>query len=329
MACSHPGRPEFDRHGAADAAFRHRGAEAPIICRWPPRAGRLTAVAMTEPASGSDVASMKTKRGAGRRELGAERRQDATSPSAAWRIGSWCLRAPARAAASTASAAFMVDTKTPGFTVGKKERKMGHPRRAERANCSSTTCAFPTENMIGEEGQASRPACVSSTSTGRPWRQHRSASARARSMQAVAYARERKAVRPSDLRESRACSSCSPTWQMQTRGGARPALRMHPTGRHGRLQPAFDEGLDGQMLRQRRRHEGDDGRGADFRRRRLHAAISRSSAIMRDAKINQIFEGTNQIQRLVISRHMLREGSLMSKLKMPFSTRARRSSRTA
>jgi alkylation response protein AidB-like acyl-CoA dehydrogenase len=30
--------------------------------------------------------------------------------------------------------------------------------------------------------------------------------------------------------------------------------------------------------------------------------------MMRDAKITQIYEGTNQIQRLVIAREMLREG---------------------
>jgi alkylation response protein AidB-like acyl-CoA dehydrogenase len=30
---------------------------------------------------------------------------------------------------------------------------------------------------------------------------------------------------------------------------------------------------------------------------------------MRDAKITQIYEGTNQIQRLVIARHILREAA--------------------
>jgi butyryl-CoA dehydrogenase len=36
--------------------------------------------------------------------------------------------------------------------------------------------------------------------------------------------------------------------------------------------------------------------------------------MMRDAKITQIYEGTNQIQRLVIAREMLKEnrGSLLS-----------------
>ena len=38
--------------------------------------------------------------------------------------------------------------------------------------------------------------------------------------------------------------------------------------------------------------------------------ISRGSAVerlFRDAKITEIYEGTSQIQRLVISRHVLRE----------------------
>ena len=34
--------------------------------------------------------------------------------------------------------------------------------------------------------------------------------------------------------------------------------------------------------------------------------------MMRDAKITQIYEGTNQIQRLVIAREMVKENSALS-----------------
>ncbi|UCE08673.1 MAG: acyl-CoA dehydrogenase, partial [bacterium] len=34
---------------------------------------------------------------------------------------------------------------------------------------------------------------------------------------------------------------------------------------------------------------------------------------MRDAKITQIYEGTNQIQRLVIARNIIREGASKAK----------------
>ena len=33
---------------------------------------------------------------------------------------------------------------------------------------------------------------------------------------------------------------------------------------------------------------------------------SQDERFMREAKVTQIFEGTNQIQRLIISRHVLR-----------------------
>src|SRR5216684_3462420 len=49
---------------------------------------------------------------------------------------------------------------------------------------------------------------------------------------------------------------------------------MHPPGRYGGLQPAVDDGLDGQMFRQRCRHEGYNRRGADFRRRWLSQGLS-------------------------------------------------------
>ena len=71
-----------------------------------------------------------------------------------------------------------------------------------------------------------------------------------------------------------------------------------PIGRAGQ-----DRG-DGEVLRLRRRHAGDDRRGPalggygytkDFPVERF----------MRDAKITQIYEGTNQIQRVVIAKRLL------------------------
>ncbi len=36
---------------------------------------------------------------------------------------------------------------------------------------------------------------------------------------------------------------------------------------------------------------------------------------MRDAKITQIYEGTNQVQRMVIARNLIREASRMDELR--------------
>ena len=60
-------------------------------------------------------------------------------------------------------------------------------------------------------------------------------------------------------------------------------------------------GLDDQAEGRRGRRLGDRARDPDPRRQRLHPRVP-GRALHRDAKIYTIFEGTSEIQRLVISR---------------------------
>ena len=74
-----------------------------------------------------------------------------------------------------------------------------------------------------------------------------------------------------------------------------------------------DEGIRRPAVRRRRHGEvlclrcgdaGNDGRRAAARRVRLHDGLP-GRADDRDAKITQIYEGTNQIQRMVIAKRLL------------------------
>ncbi len=60
----------------------------------------------------------------------------------------------------------------------------------------------------------------------------------------------------------------------------------------------------GQVLRVGHRDERRHRRGPAPRRLRLHPDFP-VERYMRDAKITQIYEGTNQIQRVVIAKHLL------------------------
>ena len=172
----------------------------------------------------------------------------------------------------------MVDTKTPGFSrSASNDRKMGHPRRTERADLLRQHARSRGEHDRRRGARPSRPACASSTSTGRPSaRSIGRPRRRARSMQPSPTPRNARQFGKRSPR-IRASSSCSRTCRCRLEA-ARACSTNAPAWSTWGLRPAFGQGLDGQMLRQRHRHEGDDRRGADFRRRRLHAAIFRSSA---------------------------------------------------
>ena len=61
-----------------------------------------------------------------------------------------------------------------------------------------------------------------------------------------------------------------------------------------------------QVLRLGRRDEGHHRRRPAARRRTATSSDFPVERMMRDAKITQIYEGTNQIQRVVMARQLLR-----------------------
>ena len=63
--------------------------------------------------------------------------------------------------------------------------------------------------------------------------------------------------------------------------------------------------VDGEAVRVRHRDAGHDRLRAAARRRSATRKDLPAERFMRDAKITQIYEGTNQIQRIVIAKHLL------------------------
>ena len=86
----------------------------------------ITAVGVTEPGAGSDVAGDPHPRGARRRPLCAERRQDVHHQRRAWRPLLHRRQAPIpRPRARAPSSMFIVEKGTPGFRVGRALDKTG------------------------------------------------------------------------------------------------------------------------------------------------------------------------------------------------------------
>ena len=123
--------------------------------KWLPRCAKgelITAIAMTEPGTGSDLAALSTS---------AARDGDHYVLNGAKTFVSngilcdLCIVAaktdPDPTNRHKAISLFIVDTSTPGFTKGKKLEKMGMLSQ-DTAELSLEDCRVPAENLLGEEG---------------------------------------------------------------------------------------------------------------------------------------------------------------------------------
>ncbi len=111
---------------------------------------RLAAFAVTEPTAGSDASAIKTtaEKAAGGYVLNGTK-QFITSGGEAEIYTVIALTDKTRGARG--ASAFLVEKDTPGFSFGKKEKKMGI-RASSTRELIFRNCLVPEENMLGREG---------------------------------------------------------------------------------------------------------------------------------------------------------------------------------
>ena len=260
----------------------------------------LAAYSLSEPDAGSDAASLRTT---------AVRRGDryvlngtklwCSNGSNAGVITLFATVDPSKGPKGIT--AFLVEPGFPGFAVGKQERKMGI-RASPTVALHLQYCEVPVENRLGEEGEGFRIAMRTLDYT-RPMTGATAVGvAQAALDAATAYAKERRQF-GKPIAAFQGLQFMLADMAMQVHGAR---LMVH------HVASLVDRDVAGTVL------EASMAKcfAADAAMKVATDAVQVFGGVgytrdfpverfMRDAKIMQIYEGTNQIQRLVIARELL------------------------
>ena len=262
---------------------------------------KLCAFALTEPGAGSDAAAMGTV---------AELRGDTYVINGVKHFISnatvadiFCIFAMTdRSQGTRGISAFIVEKDFPGFQIGRVEKKMGI-RGSPTAEVVLIDCQVPQENLLGKEGDGFKIAMKTLDGSRAVIAAQAVGLAQAGLDFAVNYSKERKQFGGpiSQLQGIQFMLA-----DMAAQVEAARALTYHAAALADEGAPdlsyiaaaakliASDTAM--RVTTDAIQVAGGYGYMTEFPAERY----------MRDAKITQIYEGTNQIQRLVIARHLLR-----------------------
>ena len=261
---------------------------------------RLCAYSLSEPGAGSDAAGLRTtavRRGDHYVLNGSK--QWCTNGDHADVITVFATLDPSKRARGIT--AFLVEKGTPGFAVGKKEKKMGI-RASPTVALHFSDCAVPVANRLGAEGEgfglAMRTLDITRPATGAL----ALGIAQAALDAAVGYAKERQQF-GKPIGTFQGIQFMLADMAMAVHGSR---LMIHHCARQ------LDAGITGNT------YEASMAKcfAADAAMKVTTDAVqifggygyTREYPVeryMRDAKIMQIYEGTNQIQRVVIAKELL------------------------
>jgi alkylation response protein AidB-like acyl-CoA dehydrogenase len=264
----------------------------------------LAAYALTEPGSGSDSAAMRTE---ARREgdeyvLNGSKRF-ITNAGVAGLYTVFAKTDPA--AGHSGISAFAVEADAPGFEVGRIEPKMGI-KGSTTGEVFFNDCRIPADNLLGEEGEGFKIA-MRILDRSRPGIAAQGLGlAQGATDYALEYAKSRETMGKPIAQHQLIASMLA---DMETKCEAARGLLY-------KIGLMIDEGApDDELTKVSAMTKlyctdvamevttdavqilGGYGYMQEYPVERM----------MRDAKITQIYEGTNQIQRLVIAREMLKE----------------------
>lgn len=196
--------------------------------------------------------------------------------------------------------AFIVPKPTPGFILGKKENKLGH-RASDTCELIFENCRIPAENLLGERGQGFR-IFMDTLDGGRIGIAALALGIAQGAMdKAVAYARERRQFdRPIGSFQSIGNMIADMATGIEaarhlTYHAARLKDAGRPFGHESSMAKLFASEAAGSVTTNALQIFGGYGYVKDYPVERF----------FRDAKLTEIGEGTSQIQRMIIARHIL------------------------
>jgi alkylation response protein AidB-like acyl-CoA dehydrogenase len=261
----------------------------------------LGAFCLTEPQAGSDASALRTraeKRGNGWVLNGTK--QFITSGSNAGVAITFAVTDPD--AGKKGISAFIVPTETPGYTVAREEKKLGQ-RASDTCQIVFDEMRLTPDLLLGQEGEGYRIA-LSNLEGGRIGIAAQSVGmARAAYEAALAYAKERQAMGKAIIDHQAVNFRLA---DMATKIHAAELMVLHAAELRDAREPCLREAAMAKLFASEMAEEvcsaaiqihGGYGYLEDYPVERIY----------RDVRVCQIYEGTSDIQRLIIGRHLTQD----------------------
>jgi alkylation response protein AidB-like acyl-CoA dehydrogenase len=257
---------------------------------------KLCAFCLTEPQTGSDAAAIKTRaeRRGDRYVLNGTKQFITTGKNADVAL-IFAVTDPS--AGKRGISSFIVETDTPGYRVGRVEKKMGQ-NASDTCEIHFDNLEIPAENMLGQDGQGYRIA-LANLEGGRIGIAAQSVGmARAAYEIALAYAQQRQSFGKPIIQHQAVAFRLA---EMATAIEAAHQLVLHAAALRSADRPCVGEAAMAKLFASEMAERvcsdaiqtlGGNGYMQEYGVERIFRAV----------RVAKIYEGSNDIQRLVISR---------------------------